>query len=302
MIWQQQQGMATRFSKRLSDCNRSADHATHVCTLQRLCTVNRLHDSCCCCCSGSSSDAAAESARCQTPAACTAHPKQLMPLLHHSKGFAQPPYQCTSLPLNYFGHAAAEPAACCRARFAHTVWLQLHVVGGHPVRHLPHYCCCCCYRPQLLIYLNAMLPGCHHCTCSNCQTSPSAAAAAAAFYPRQHCCIASPQHTWISWRCVQLRLNERQVQITLRWRWRLCIRVCPQPHASVQQDRRAICVYGSATAEATVCIQRLCCWHHCMRQVLPVNEVPADCMAPYQPECPFTALWEVLVEPAGKGF
>jgi hypothetical protein len=69
-----------------------------------------------------------------------------------------------------------------------------------------------------------------------------------------HTTLLTFARTWISWCCVQLRLYERQIEITLRRRWRLRIRIGAQPHPRIQQDGRPIRIYGCTSAEAAICI------------------------------------------------
>jgi hypothetical protein len=97
--------------------------------------------------------------------------------------------------------------------------------------------------------------------------------------------------------CIQLRLDERQVQVTLRRRQRLAIHIGAQAHPCIQYDGGPVCVYSRTTAETAVCVKRACRWHHCVGQVLPVDEVCAHCVAPHKAKGPLTPLRQMLVEP-----
>lgn len=98
----------------------------------------------------------------------------------------------------------------------------------------------------------------------------------------------------------KLGLDEWQVEVALlRWEGP-ALWVTPQSYARVENCGCAICVYHRAAREAPISICTAWRWQKGMREMLPVDQVLADRVAPNNAKIPFTPVHNVLIEPAAS--
>lgn len=111
------------------------------------------------------------------------------------------------------------------------------------------------------------------------------------------CLAAAPSLTFVR-HCQQLTLHEGKLKVLVGRGQRATVGVASQPHAGVKNGGRAVRINCGAPREASIGVSEALRRGEGHGEVLPVNEVVADGVAPDQPERPLTAFLQMLEEPA----